>query len=363
MDFLEGLDVGEDFLKKAASSQPTVSEFNRRYVLQIENAHFALPSDKYIAKIADYDPKNPTIQMVFEGRNAEKDKELTNHYTVTIGAGWKLDGAEGSKTAGRVTSEEYTVFSGSSGYGKIIADLNRVWGLTPEIEQFFLKMDMETEKEYIFGPEVERFVRWYAQRTRQYPEYNEAEIWNGVYLQMDKHTGKTREGKDFETSKPIGIAKLEGESEEMFEWYKNRTEATGGQLPWYVLHPGQDWADRVQPEDEGGPHKSAAKSNGASKPAPKKEEPKKEAPKSESKPAETKSEAKPAAAGAKSDEDILAELTVLAAEHSEDQTEFRKQALQVVKGAAYSHWISKVAKPEFQAALIEGTAEIPAKKK
>lgn len=360
MDFLEGLNVGEDFLQKAAASQPTVSDFNRRYVLQCENVHFSLPNEKYIAKIADYDPANPPVQAVFEGRNAEKDKELTNHYTLSCGAGWKLDGPEGSKTAPKVMSEEYTAFSGQSGYGGLQAGLNRVWGLSPEIEQFFLKMDKETEKEYIMGPEAERFIRWYARQHQAYPDFREGAVWNGVYLQMDKHAGKTREGKDFETSKPIGIAKLEGESEEDFAWYKNRVEATGAQLPWYVLHPGQEWSDRVQPEDNGKPagkQTAAPNSGGASKSAAKSEPAKSETKKADPAPAAS------APAGAKSDEDILSELTVLAAEHQENPAEFRKLALQVVKGPAYAHWISKCAKPEFQAALLDGTAEIPAKKK
>lgn len=334
-NFMDGLEVGEDFLAQAAASIPTSTEFNRRYVHEINNAFFRQAPDKYLAKIEN--PSGGQInQMIWEGRNANTGKDSEYPPAFTIGANWNRTPESDSITSERVVnSEGHVAFYGTTGYGKIVKALYEKWGVTAENEDYFKHVNQDTNEEFMVGPEAQRFIRWYAKRHKQYPDFAFAPVWNGVFIQMDKEVYTGRDGKERDQSVPVGVAKLEGETQAEFDWYLELLKATGSERPWYVLGPNDDPLNSAQSAPE---TKAAAADTKT-----------------------TTSTSNGAAAGAKAKrpaEEILGDLITLANQDGITAGAFKTQAMVLVK--PYPKWISHVAKSEYFEACKAGSAEVPA---
>jgi hypothetical protein len=336
MNWLEGLNVNEQFLADIAESIPEKPASNTRFVFMVDNSQFRKASDTYMAKIEN--AQGPIFQLYWEGRNVDRgwDSEPTSYSPIqaNLGNGWNL--TEEGDVGLEVAHEEHTRFAGSTQYGKLIRALSDKFGVTSDNYE---KFQEETPNGEIvtFGPEFRRLMRWFVKRNGCAPDWRKSEHWNGVGIQFDGVMETDRNGKEVERRQPIGIACLEGETEEEFAWYENYLKSLGLELPWYVMKPGESVKDRNE-RIGGEPEKAGAKP--ATTPANKAKP--STAPKTTAKPAAAKTEPKAEpkadqktetkkADGGKSPESVVEELFGLASEH-EDFNTFKKAALAHCKG-------------------------------
>lgn len=372
-NWLEGLNVAEDFLAQAAASMPTASEFNRRYVCRVENCIFREASDKYRAQVQDLEANQQYNQAVFEGVNHFNDKEMKAPLQLSCGKGFSRDSDDGGNSATKVKSDEgYEKFSGRSKYGEFISELSQKFGVTADNEHFFKQVNPETNEEFICGPEYRRFVRWYVKRNEgRFPDWKDATIWNGTLLQMDGEKYQ-KNGKDAETTKIVGLAGFVDETPEEFNWYINMLTQSGSSLPWYVLAPGQSVEDRdnanAEAAGEAAPkttttNGTAPKANGTST-APKTtstppaSKPAESAPAASTPPASTPAPTSAPASGG--DADILGQLSGFAIDADGNylaHADWRKAALTLVK--TMPKWIQWIAKTDNYEALKKGEAVAP----
>lgn len=351
--WLDGIDgLGEDFLSSINEDAPTEGGFNRKFPLRIDDSKFVRASEKYHAKVEAGVQVN---QLSWAGINALTGKDLSQSpNTYSLGHGWNLDTDDGGLAAGRVVSDEYVKFSGQSKYGKIIRGLMTKWGVDADNEASCMCLDEAKGEEFLMGPEARRFMRWYAKRHKAKPDWKDATVWNGVTVQMDKLEETSREGKTTETTFPIGLVSLEGETPAEFKWYTDFLAEIGSEVPWYVCGPGQEMSDRVEPGKESSAPAKAS-SNGSNGTATKKADAPKSEPAKEDKPAAS---APPAAKGELDDSEVIAQLTVLAFEH--EFADFKKPAMAIVQKMA--RWITWVNKEANYNALKDEKAVAPVKK-
>lgn len=370
-NWLEGLGVDEQFLADVADQIPNAPESSKRFAFMVDNATFRKASETYMAKVES--ASGPIFQLHFEGRNIDRgfDSEPLKYSPVqaNIGNGWSL--SEEGDIGTQVVHAEHLKFAGSTQYGKLIRSLTEKFGVDHESHDLFLQ-ETPSGQHVLLGPDFRRYMRWYIARNQKAPDWRNSESWNGVCIQFDGQMQLDRNGKEMEVRVPIGIAALDGETEEEFAWYENYLESLGLPLPWYALKPGEEVAERNE-RTGGGPAKEGEAEKAAPKAAPKTTAPAKTTTPPKTTPTTTKTttppkttsappkeEASEAAPTGGDDDEMLGQMYELAGSAA-DYASFRKAAM--AKAAGQARWVTWLAKPDNYKALKEGTATPPPAKK
>lgn len=202
----------EEYLRQMHEEAPTEGGEGlvRKYKLHIESAYFQEAPDEYKAKVdRSANRVGQDILAVFEGYDVESGEQRKEKYS--IGQGFNLDGGDG-KTASRICpAGSYSKISGNSLYGRLYNEMTGHWGVSEEDLKsgkwdITIGVDKDGKKTVVrLGPDGRKFYAHVSKKFKRAPSPMDIRNFEGITLQMDAEEWTDREKKVRVRTFPVGI--------------------------------------------------------------------------------------------------------------------------------------------------------------